>query len=146
MADENRRLSAEVETTNALLAHVNSQLSAALDRQREQAMLLQASVGGVREILDSLPLAVIGVDPDGLLVYANAQAHRLFPPQALALGVPALPGRHGRPGSAGERAALQDPGPGLPRLAPSAGRRARAWRGDVLICLPISEDICHESA
>ena len=145
MADENRRLSAEVETTNALLAHVNSQLSAALDRQREQAMLLQASVGGVREILDSLPLAVIGVDPDGLLVYANAQAHRLFPPQALALGVPALAGMAGlAPQGSEQHCKIQ--GQVCRVWRHRLGVEPGAWRGDVLICLPISEDICHESA
>jgi PAS domain-containing protein len=83
----------------------------------------------VREILDSLPLAVIGVDPDGLLVYANAQAHRLFPPQALALGVPALAGMAGL--APAERAHCKIQGQPCRvwrhRLGPSpglAGRRA----------------------
>ncbi len=145
MADENRRLSTEVETTNALMAHVNSQLSAALDRQREQALLLQASVGGVREILNSLPLAVIGLDPDGLLVYANAQAHRLFPPETLALGVPA---RAGMPGlaSAGSQEHCEIQGQACRVWRHRLGAESGAWRGDVLICLPISEDLCHESA
>ncbi|MCO5976349.1 EAL domain-containing protein [Ideonella oryzae] len=145
MADENRRLSAEVETTNALLAHVNSQLSAALERQREQGLLLQASVGGVREILDSLPLAVIGVDPDGLLVYANEAAHRLFPPEALALGVPTQAGVDGLAPADGEaRCLVQGCHCRVWRYRLGAG--SGPWRGDVLICLPLSQEVCHESA
>ncbi|WP_022981605.1 EAL domain-containing protein [Ideonella sp. B508-1] len=142
MADENRRLSAEVETTNALLAHVNSQLSAALDRQREQGLLLQASVGGVREILDSLPLAVIGVDADDLLVYANAQAHQLFPPQVLALGLPAQAGI-ARLAPVGGEARCRIQGQACRVWRHRLGGGPGPWRGDVLICLPLSEDVCH---
>lgn len=91
LADENRRLSEEVAGTNAELASVNSRLSAALARQREQAMLLQASAGGVRDILDELPLAVLGIDPDGLLVYANCRAQSFFRPPDLVLGLPVGP-------------------------------------------------------
>lgn len=141
MADENRRLTDELATANSALARVNAQLSTALERQREQALLLQASVGGVREILDSLPVAVLGLDPEDLLVYANGRAHQLFPPGDLALGLPARPGV----------AALR--GLGAVAQGDVHGQPCQVWRhclaeptganrGEVLVCLPVSSASC----
>jgi FixJ family two-component response regulator len=88
LADDNRRLTDEVSGANTELARLNHRLEQMLTQQRDQSGLLQASAGGIRGLLDDLPLAVLGIDPEGLLVYANLQAQRLLPPEHLALGLP----------------------------------------------------------
>jgi CheY-like chemotaxis protein len=91
LADDNSRLAAQVARANAELAGLNQRLEAALARQREQALLLQVSAGGVRELLDGLPATVIGLDPDGLLAYANEQARASLGNEDTRLGLPASP-------------------------------------------------------
>jgi diguanylate cyclase (GGDEF)-like protein/PAS domain S-box-containing protein len=67
MADENRRLAHQVELANGELAALNQKLE-------RQAGLLRASAEGSRSLLDDLPVAVLGVDPDGIIAYANRAA------------------------------------------------------------------------
>jgi len=74
LADENRRLAHQVETANGDLASLNHKLERLLAQQREQAALLLASAEGSRSLLDDLPVAVLGVDPDGIVAYANRAA------------------------------------------------------------------------
>ena len=78
LADENRRLSLQVETTNADLARLNQRLEHSLTQQRDHTELLAASAESTRGILDELPAAVLGVDPDGLVAYANERAEATF--------------------------------------------------------------------
>jgi len=78
LADENRRLSLQVETSNADLARLNERLEHLLTQQREHTELLTASAESTRGILDALPAAVLGVDPDGLVAYANERAEAMF--------------------------------------------------------------------
>jgi len=78
LADENRRLARQVETANADLASLNDKLERLLQQQREQAGLLMASAEGMRGLLDDLPAAVLGIDPDGVVAYANSAAERAF--------------------------------------------------------------------
>lgn len=78
LADENRRLSLQVETTNADLARLNQRLEHLLTQQRDHTELLAASAESTRGILDELPAAVLGVDPDGLVAYANERAEATF--------------------------------------------------------------------
>jgi PAS domain-containing protein len=79
LADENRRLSRQVEAANADLASVNEQLEHLLAQRQDQTALLQASAGSMRELIDRLPAAVLGLDPDGSLVFANGEAERVLP-------------------------------------------------------------------
>jgi PAS domain S-box-containing protein/diguanylate cyclase (GGDEF)-like protein len=78
LADENRRLSRQVETANADLAVVNARLERLLAQQHNQAELLEASAGGMREMIEGLPAAVLGLDPDGLVVFVNREAEAVF--------------------------------------------------------------------
>jgi CheY-like chemotaxis protein len=142
MADDNRRLSAELGRANGEMAALNRRLQHMLEQQCEHAALLQDSAGGVHELLDSLPVAVLGLDPDGLLVYTNGAVAGLLPTASRALGAPL----------AAPLAAL------LPRLRVAAasgglqmradGRDCRAWlrpmpardgrpRGEALVLLPL---------
>ncbi|MBI5108581.1 MAG: response regulator [Rhodocyclales bacterium] len=78
LRDENRRLSLELRSTNAELVRVNDQLQAALDTQRRRTELGEAALAAAQEIVNCVPLPILGVDPDGLLVFANAAAARSF--------------------------------------------------------------------
>jgi diguanylate cyclase (GGDEF)-like protein/PAS domain S-box-containing protein len=96
MADENRRLTRQVDSANNDLAALNQRLEALLDQQREQSELLQASAGGVREMLDEIPASVVGVDTDGMIAYLNREALRMLPDAPALLGrlaADALPAR-----------------------------------------------------
>jgi len=76
--DENRRLNLELQAANAELIRVNAQLQEALEAQRRRAVLGESALVAVQEIVNCLPVPLLGVDPDGLLVFANAEATRRF--------------------------------------------------------------------
>lgn len=86
LADENRRLARRVDRANADLAQVNEQLGRLLAQQRSQAELLEASASSMRDVFDELPAAVLGLDADGTLGFANREAERLLPGVAALLG------------------------------------------------------------
>jgi EAL domain-containing protein (putative c-di-GMP-specific phosphodiesterase class I)/CheY-like chemotaxis protein/GGDEF domain-containing protein len=86
MADENRRLSIQVAHANAELEALSVRLAALLEAQREQSEQLAASASGAREMLDDLPVAVIGIDPDDVVAYVNRAASRLLPQAQGAMG------------------------------------------------------------
>jgi len=86
LADENRRLGAELGRANADLAGLNLRLQRMLAQQRDHAELLLAGAGGMHDLLDSLPVALLGLDPDDLLVYGNAAVVQLLPMSLCRLG------------------------------------------------------------
>ena len=86
MADENRRLAREVEAAANDLATLNERLEQSLLQQRQQSELLQASSGGLREILDEIPAAVVGIDTEGMVAYLNREALLVLPEAADLLG------------------------------------------------------------
>lgn len=77
MADQNRRLDQEVQTANRDLAELNQRLQTLLSAQREQNRLEVGSREAAQELLDAVPVPVLGVDDEGLLVFANAPAQAL---------------------------------------------------------------------
>jgi PAS domain S-box-containing protein/diguanylate cyclase (GGDEF)-like protein len=89
MADENRRLSQQVESANADLAGLNARLAQLLQQQRQHADLLVAQAAHSRDLIDELPVAVLGVDPDGLVVMVNRCAEALWPDAGALVGRPA---------------------------------------------------------
>jgi CheY-like chemotaxis protein len=89
LGDENRRLSRQVEAANEDLAQVNARLEHLLEQRQDRTAMLEASAGSMRELLDRLPAAVIGLDPDGLLVFTNEEALRVLPDLAVLMGRPA---------------------------------------------------------
>lgn len=89
LADENRRLSQQVEAANNDLANVNERLERLLAQRRDQAELLEVSAGSMRELIDRLPAAVLGVDPQGAIVFANGEAEHLLPNVESLMGRPA---------------------------------------------------------
>jgi diguanylate cyclase (GGDEF)-like protein/PAS domain S-box-containing protein len=77
MADHNRRLDREVQTANRDLAELNQRLQTLLSAQREQNQREVGSREAAQELLDAVPVPVLGVDDEGLLVFANAPAQAL---------------------------------------------------------------------
>ncbi|MDP4302405.1 EAL domain-containing protein [Leptothrix discophora] len=87
LSDENRRLALQVETANADLAALNERLGALLGQQRVRTELMAASADGLRDVLDELPVALLGVDPEGMVAYANGAAEGLLHERGLPLGL-----------------------------------------------------------
>lgn len=115
MADENRRLAQQVASANADLAVLNQRLAQSADEQRAHAGVMAQVAGGLREVLDGLPLPVLGVDTAGLLAFVNRRAAELWPAALAQLGeaASALP------------AALADAGDGT--LVEVDGSLQRVW-------------------
>ena len=86
LADDNKRLSQELAHANAELEALSVRLASALQAQREQSDLLAASASGARAVLDELPVAVLGIDPDGVVAYVNRAASELLPQAQGAVG------------------------------------------------------------
>ncbi len=86
IADENERLNLELRTANHELATANRKMAELL-RQKQQQITLDATCLNVsRELLQFLPLAIIGLDDDGMLAFVNAAADRLFLSHGAILG------------------------------------------------------------
>jgi diguanylate cyclase (GGDEF)-like protein len=77
MADQNRRLDREVQAANRGLAELNHRLQALLSVQREENQREVGSREAAQELLDAVPVPVLGVDDEGLLVFANGPAQAL---------------------------------------------------------------------
>ena len=138
LADQNRRLDQEVQAANRELAELNRRLQILLSAQREQNLREVGSRETAQELLDAVPVPVLGVDDEGLLVFANAPARTLCGLAGDRLGEPAneqLP-----PG-------LRQLLVGDPMLVTLAGRRWWAIsrlldgnaRGRLLVLLPQTE-------
>jgi putative nucleotidyltransferase with HDIG domain len=67
---------------------MNRRMSSLLAQQREQVELIEAGQGGARDLLELLPAAVLGIDPEGSLAYVNERAGQLFPQAIGTLGQP----------------------------------------------------------
>jgi FixJ family two-component response regulator len=78
LRDENKHLSQQVLAANAELTRVNAQLQEALTAQRQRTEFGEIALASAQEIVNCLPMPLLGVDADGLLVFANAAAARCF--------------------------------------------------------------------
>lgn len=87
LEDENRRFRRDLEVANAELAQANANLEALVHEQRRWLQADDASLKMAHEILHRLPLAVLGCDNDGVVVFSNAAAEGLLgQPDAPVLG------------------------------------------------------------
>ncbi|HSY27194.1 MAG TPA: EAL domain-containing protein, partial [Burkholderiaceae bacterium] len=86
MADENQRLNLEVRAANQDLATANRRLEEILQQKQQQINRDEVSLDIVREALQQVPLAIIGVDDDDMVVFANDAAQILFDNTASILG------------------------------------------------------------
>jgi response regulator RpfG family c-di-GMP phosphodiesterase len=78
MKMENARLARELKTANDELLRINHELEQRVQEKTREVMrnleILQVS----QEVLERLPVAVVGVGNDGVIAIANRNAHRMF--------------------------------------------------------------------
>lgn len=86
MADENQRLTLELQTANVELAASNRKLAEVLEHQRQLLLIEQVSLDVVREVVANMPTPVIGLDEDNVVAFVNAAAQQLFAGDGLLLG------------------------------------------------------------
>lgn len=91
LADENHRLAREITAANTELAEANRRLKCLADREHERVDAMTGAAGAARGLVDLMPVAVFGFDPDDLLVYANRAAFELLPSWTADLGGEADP-------------------------------------------------------
>lgn len=87
MADDNTRLAQQLAAANAALATSNDELQRLLARNAELLASDETVLEVNQEILASLPLALLGVDDQNMIVYANVRALELFPGRECGIGV-----------------------------------------------------------
>ncbi|MGK5049455.1 response regulator [Janthinobacterium sp. GB4P2] len=84
--DDNVRLNAQLRDVNQALAAANAAMQALVHQQQHQISRDEVSLGIARELLQFLPLPVIGLDEDGMIAFINAAAENLFERGAALLG------------------------------------------------------------
>jgi len=84
--DDNARLNAQLHEVNLALAVANAAMQALLQQQQHQISRDEVSLGIAREVLQFLPLPVLGLDEDGMIAFVNAAATELFERGAALLG------------------------------------------------------------
>jgi diguanylate cyclase (GGDEF)-like protein len=86
ISDENERLNLEVRTANHELAAANRKMEELLQQKQQQISRDEISLGIAREVLQFLPLPVIGMDDEGMIAFINAAAETLFRRSGALLG------------------------------------------------------------
>jgi PAS domain S-box-containing protein/diguanylate cyclase (GGDEF)-like protein len=86
LADENLRLASAVHTAHQELAEVSRRLQQLLKTQKDKSHREEISLVVARDLLDNIPAPVIGLDQDGMIAFANADAQNLFEPALALLG------------------------------------------------------------
>ncbi|MBS0446455.1 MAG: EAL domain-containing protein [Proteobacteria bacterium] len=87
LADENRHLDHALQTANQELASVRERLERVIEARRERSSQAETTLGVLQDLVQNIPAALIGIDRDGMIAFANADAAALF------ADVPALVGR-----------------------------------------------------
>ncbi len=84
-AERTRALDEQLRAANRDLALANERLQSFSDRLSRQINRHDTHLAHAQDMLDGLPLPLIGVDCDGVIAYSNDAAQRLLP-QAAGLG------------------------------------------------------------
>ena len=85
MKMENARLAREVREANEKLQRANQELENRVEEKTREVMLSLNVLQVSQEVLEHLPVAVIGIGEDGIIAVANRIAHRLFGADGRAL-------------------------------------------------------------
>lgn len=78
MERENERLQQELKSANDSLLAMNQQLGVTAEAKTNEVLRTMSLLRISQEILESLPIAVIGIDENGMIAVANRMAHTLF--------------------------------------------------------------------
>jgi len=71
---KNKQLTKELEEKNRQLQHINEHLEHLIEERTADLRMRNRILMAAQNILDSLPVGVIGIDPDGLIVQCNSKA------------------------------------------------------------------------
>ena len=141
LADENELLNMKISSTNLDLAASNRQLQEVLAHKQQALVQGEQSLDMLRDVLMHVDLPVLAIDVDAVVVFANAQAERLFG-QARALTGSLV----GRVLPALDQTLLADPTRPGSMLAPDGRQYQVRWqatgihssaRGKVITLIPI---------
>ncbi|HEU0187884.1 MAG TPA: response regulator [Gallionellaceae bacterium] len=78
MKMENARLSRELQQANDKLLEINRELETRVEIKTREVMRNLDVLRVSQEILEHLPVAVVGISVDGMIAIANQKAHQLF--------------------------------------------------------------------
>ncbi|OIR17228.1 hydrogenase transcriptional regulatory protein hupR1 [mine drainage metagenome] len=78
MKMENVRLTNELQQANEALLHINRELEQRVEDKTREVMRNLNVLKISQEILEHLPVGVVGIGDDGVIAVANRSAHRLF--------------------------------------------------------------------
>lgn len=78
LRQENERLTQELQVANGELADINRDLEQRVELKTREAMLNLQVLKVSQEVLEHLPLAVLGIAEDGLIAVANRKANELL--------------------------------------------------------------------
>ncbi len=81
MQQKNRELTYELATKNQELQVINENLEKLVEERTSDLLIQNRILTSSQNILDSLPVAVIGIDPDGLIVQCNRRGAELCSPE-----------------------------------------------------------------
>jgi len=87
MSDENERLNLQVRTANFELAVANRKLEALLQEREQRITDDEITLGIVHEVLQRVPVPVLGLDEDGVIAFVNCAARQLFHAREPLLGM-----------------------------------------------------------
>ncbi|WIM05633.1 MAG: response regulator [Candidatus Nitricoxidivorans perseverans] len=78
MKQENQRLTGELQAANEALSALNRDLERRVEEKTREMVRNLNILRVSQEILDHLPVAVVGVDEDGMIAVTNQRANELF--------------------------------------------------------------------
>jgi|APMI01.1.fsa_nt_gi EAL domain-containing protein (putative c-di-GMP-specific phosphodiesterase class I)/CheY-like chemotaxis protein len=78
LSDENQRLGSELQHANEELERINERLKGVLADQDRRLRMDEASLSLTQEALAVMPVPLLGVDPCGMIAFANRAAEGLF--------------------------------------------------------------------
>lgn len=86
IADDNERLNLELRTANYALAATNRKMEEVLRQKQQQITRDEISLNVARELLQFVPLAVLGLDDEGMVAFVNGAADSVFRERGALLG------------------------------------------------------------
>lgn len=89
LLDENSRLSRELIVTNQELAAANIKLEELLNKKEQQIVRDTTILKVIREILQHVPVPILGLDEDEIVAFYNSAAQTLFQQSSSILGMDA---------------------------------------------------------
>jgi FixJ family two-component response regulator len=85
--ERNRDLKASLRDKNAELAAINRDLEERVNERTSELLAHNKGLTFVEELFNDLPYGILGIDPAGLIVFANKLAFKIFSADSILLGL-----------------------------------------------------------